>query len=99
MEPWPAIAGELSRLTGLKFSPGPPDQRVAGGSINRCYRWPTGSGPVFVKVAASVAASMLEAEADGLAELASAHAVRRDLPGVPLTWRTESSDPWSWPIG
>jgi len=76
MEPWPAIAGELSRLTGLKFSPGPPDQRVAGGSINRCYRWPTGSGPVFVKVAASAAASMLEAEADGLAELASAHAVR-----------------------
>ena len=75
MESWAAIARELSRLTGLKFS-AEPGERVAGGSINRCHRWPTGSGPVFVKVAASAAASMLEAEADGLAELASANAVR-----------------------
>jgi protein-ribulosamine 3-kinase len=75
MEPWPALAGELMRLTGRTFSP-EPAQRVAGGSINRCYRWPTGSGPVFVKVAASLAAPMLEAEADGLAELARAQAVR-----------------------
>jgi fructosamine-3-kinase len=75
MEPWAAIAGELSRLTGLKLSP-EPGERVAGGSINRCYRWRTGSGPVFVKVAASGAASMLEAEAGGLAELARAQAVR-----------------------
>lgn len=75
MEPWAAIAGELSRLTGLEFPP-EPAQRVTGGSINRCYRWPTGSGPAFVKVAASTAASMLEAEAAGLAELAGAQAVR-----------------------
>lgn len=75
MESWPAVAGELTRLTGLEFSP-EPAQRVAGGSINRCYRWPTGTGPLFVKVAASAAASMLEAEAAGLAELARARAVR-----------------------
>jgi fructosamine-3-kinase len=70
-----AIAGELTRLTGLEFSP-EPAERVAGGSINRCLRWPTGSGPVFVKVAESLHASMLEAEAAGLAELARAQAVR-----------------------
>jgi protein-ribulosamine 3-kinase len=75
MEPWAAIAGELSRLTGLRFPP-EPGERVAGGSINRCFRWRTGSGPVFVKVAPGGAASMLEAEADGLAELAGAQAVR-----------------------
>ena len=75
MEPWAAVAGELTRLTGLEFSPGPA-QRVAGGSINRCYRWTSGSGPVFVKVAAGAAGSMLEAEAAGLAELARAGAVR-----------------------
>ena len=75
MEPWAAIAGELTHLTGLEFLPGPAP-RLSGGSINRCYRWPTGSGPAFVKVAASTAASMLEAEAAGLAELAGAQAVR-----------------------
>ncbi len=73
--PSAAIAAELTLLTGLKFAP-EPGQRVAGGSINRCYRWPTGSGPVFVKLAAGTAAAMLEAEAAGLAELAAAQALR-----------------------
>ena len=75
MESWAAVAEELTLLTGLRFAP-EPGQRVAGGSINRCYRWTTGSGPVFVKVAGAAAASMLEAEAAGLAELARARAVR-----------------------
>ena len=75
MESWSAIAAELTRLTGTSFGPGP-EARVAGGSINRCYRWPTGSGPVFLKVADGAAAAMLEAEAAGLAELARARAVR-----------------------
>ncbi|HUL47417.1 MAG TPA: fructosamine kinase family protein [Steroidobacteraceae bacterium] len=70
-----SVAGELTRLTGLELSP-EPAERVAGGSINRCYRWPSRSGPIFVKVAESAASSMLEAEAAGLAELARAHAVR-----------------------
>jgi len=75
MEPWAAVAGELTCLTGLGLS-AEPAERVAGGSINRCYRWPSGSGPIFVKVADSGASSMLQAEADGLAELARAQAVR-----------------------
>lgn len=75
MEPWAPIAGELTRLTGLEFSP-EPARGVAGGSVNRCFNWPTGSGAAFVKVAPSLTASMLEAEAAGLAELARAQALR-----------------------
>jgi fructosamine-3-kinase len=75
MESWAAVAAELTRLAGTSFGPAP-ERRVAGGSINRCYRWPSGSGAVFVKVAAAAAADMLEAEAAGLAELARARAVR-----------------------
>jgi protein-ribulosamine 3-kinase len=75
MENWAAIAAELTLLIGSSFAP-EPGPRVAGGSINRCYRWPTGSGPVFVKVGGSAATAMLEAEAAGLAELARAQAVR-----------------------
>jgi fructosamine-3-kinase len=70
-----AVAAELTLLTGTGFGP-EPERRVAGGSINRCYRWPTRSGPVFVKVAEGAVAAMLEAEAEGLAELARARAVR-----------------------
>jgi fructosamine-3-kinase len=75
MESWAAVAAELTRLTGTSFAP-EPEARVAGGSINRCYRWPTGSGPVFLKLAGGGAAAMLEAEAAGLSELARARAVR-----------------------
>lgn len=88
MESWAAVAEELTLLTGLKFAP-EPGQRAAGGSINRCYRWTSGSGPVFVKVAGSAAASMLEAEAAGLAELARADAVR--VPRVLACGRTRAS--------
>ena len=75
METWAAVAAELTRLTGTSFGP-EPEGRVSGGSINRCYRWPSLSGPVFLKVAGGGAAAMLEAEAAGLAELARARAVR-----------------------
>jgi fructosamine-3-kinase len=75
MENWAAVAAQLTLLTGASFGPGP-GQRVAGGSINRCYRWPSATGPVFVKVASGAAAAMLEAEAEGLTELARARAVR-----------------------
>ncbi|HEX4618818.1 MAG TPA: fructosamine kinase family protein [Steroidobacteraceae bacterium] len=88
MESWAAIAAELTRLAGRDFA-AEPAQRVAGGSINRCYRWPSGAGPVFVKVAASAAAPMLEAEAAGLAELAGAQAVR--VPRVLACGRTDAA--------
>jgi fructosamine-3-kinase len=88
MESWAAIAAELTRLAGRDFA-AEPAQRVAGGSINRCYRWPSGAGSVFVKVAASAAAPMLEAEAAGLAELAGAQAVR--VPRVLACGRTDAA--------
>jgi len=75
MEPWAGVAAELSRLAQRSFAR-EPGERVAGGSISRCYRWASLSGPVFVKVGAGEAASTLEAEAAGLAELARAAAVR-----------------------
>ncbi len=88
MESWAPLAQQLRLLTGLEFAP-EPEQRVAGGSINRCYRWTSGSGAVFVKVAGPLAASMLEAEAAGLVELARAHAVR--VPRVLACGRARAS--------
>jgi protein-ribulosamine 3-kinase len=75
VDSWAAIGAELERVTGLRCAP-EPAERVAGGSINRCYRWLTGSGALFVKVAARADLPMLQAEADGLAELGRARALR-----------------------
>ena len=50
--------------------------RVHGGSINECHRLETGRGPLFVKLADARLRTMLDAEADGLSELAAATAVR-----------------------
>ncbi|HLY52617.1 MAG TPA: fructosamine kinase family protein [Steroidobacteraceae bacterium] len=75
MQPFAAVAAEIDRLTGLGCA-GRPAQRLAGGSINDCYRWPTRGAPLFVKVAGRAAAPMLEAEAEGLAELEQARALR-----------------------
>jgi protein-ribulosamine 3-kinase len=75
MEPFAAVAAGITRLTHLKCAPEPAG-RVAGGSINRSYRWETEAGPVFVKVAGRAALAALEAEAAGLDELARARAVR-----------------------
>jgi protein-ribulosamine 3-kinase len=75
MEPLAGVAAEISRLAGLTCA-AQPERRVAGGSINHCYRWPTSAAPLFVKVASHTALPMLEAEAAGLDELAGAHALR-----------------------
>lgn len=75
MEPFAALAAEINRLAGARCAP-LPEQRVAGASINTCYRWPAGGGALFVKVAARAALPMLEAEAEGLAELERAQALR-----------------------
>jgi fructosamine-3-kinase len=51
--------------------------RVAGGSINECYRWLGTEGTaIFLKVATVCEHAMFEAEAAGLGELAAANAVR-----------------------
>lgn len=51
-------------------------RRVEGGCINECFRYETGLGPAFVKVASAHRLAMFEAEAAGLEELQAAHAVR-----------------------
>lgn len=75
MEPLAALAAEISRLAGVRCAQRP-ESRLAGGSIHACYRWPTAGAPLFVKVATSLARESLEAEAEGLAELESARALR-----------------------
>ena len=65
----------LEAATGLRLSDAP--RRVgAGGGFADCQRWDGDAGPVFVKVAPLACAAMLEAEAAGLRELASADALR-----------------------
>lgn len=73
--PWRAIARELSRQLGTSVREESAN-RVHGGSINECHRLETGRGPLFLKLADARRRAMLEAEAEGLAELASAAAVR-----------------------
>jgi protein-ribulosamine 3-kinase len=70
-----ALAAELQALSGLPCAAAPAAS-VSGGSINRCYRWPAGAHSLFVKVAAESRAGMLTAEAEGLAALAAAGALR-----------------------
>ena len=53
-----------------------PDASVGGGCIAESWRWRAGSGCAFVKVLPAADAALLEAEADGLAELAASDAVR-----------------------
>ena len=68
-------AAALEAATGLRFR-ATPRALGAGGGFANCQRWESDRGPVFVKVAPVSRAAMLEAEADGLRELAGANAVR-----------------------
>jgi len=70
-----ALARALAAELGVTVD-GAPASRVHGGSINECYRWESARGPLFVKLAAARLRAMLEAEAQGLRELATAAAVR-----------------------
>jgi fructosamine-3-kinase len=72
---WAVLAEALSRATGDRVH-STPAARVHGGCINESFRWESSSGPLFVKVAEAAKLAMLEAEADGLRELAQANAVR-----------------------
>jgi fructosamine-3-kinase len=68
-------AAALFSATGRRVA-AEPDASVGGGSINDCYRWASDQGPLFVKLASRERLGMFEAEAEGLAELAAAHALR-----------------------
>jgi protein-ribulosamine 3-kinase len=69
------IAGALAAQLGATVHPASAG-RVHGGSINECHRLESGGGPLFLKLADADRREMLEAEAEGLRELAAARAVR-----------------------
>jgi fructosamine-3-kinase len=79
MERFAAIGRELRRLSGVRCA-AQPERRIAGGSIHEAYAWRTQSGRFFVKVAPPTGIGALESEADGLAVLSTARALR--VPGV-----------------
>ena len=70
-----AVAVQLSASLGIPVD-AKPQRRIAGGCINACYLWRGGAGPLFVKVAASRDLAAYEAEAEGLAALREAGALR-----------------------
>jgi fructosamine-3-kinase len=70
-----ALAGALGRRVADA-----PGAAVHGGCINRCWRWETESGPVFLKEATADRLDMFEAERDGLLELRAAGALRVPAP-------------------
>jgi len=70
-----ALAAALGGALGRQVADAPATE-VHGGCINRCWRWETSAGPVFVKEAPASRLAMLEAERDGLLELRAAAAVR-----------------------
>jgi fructosamine-3-kinase len=88
LEELEAVAAAISAAAQLRCQ-STPERSVSGGSINTCYQWRTDKRLLFVKVAAASVAHSFEAEADGLRELASAHAVR--VPEVVAVGATENS--------
>jgi fructosamine-3-kinase len=70
-----SLAAALSRALGTEVAAGS-ERSVGGGSINSCARLESGLGPLFVKYGDPSSLEMFQAEADGLAELANARAVR-----------------------
>jgi protein-ribulosamine 3-kinase len=73
--PLAALAAHLAGTIDVQVAP-LPDTRVRGGCINECYRWDSGAGPLFVKLAMPGSLPVFEAEAAGLRELALADAIR-----------------------
>src|SRR5262252_7078988 len=79
MESFAALAREIAVLTGTACADAP-ERTVAGGSINTCYYWASGLGPMFVKVGPRASHAAFTAEVDGLRELRATRALR--VPGV-----------------
>lgn len=82
------VAEAISAQIGARCAPRP-EQSVSGGSINTCYQWRYEAGLLFVKIAQPSGADMLQAEAEGLNELAGANAVR--VPKVMAQGVTEAA--------
>ena len=71
---WQSLYQAISAATGDKLS-SPAVENVGGGCINQAYRVRTDSKDYFVKLNDKNLADMFVAEAEGLAELASAKAI------------------------
>jgi fructosamine-3-kinase len=87
---WQAVAANLSRALGKavvveRATP------LGGGCINSAARLDTSAGPFFVKLNGADRAAMFEAEAAGLAELATARALR--VP-APIACGADASRAW-----
>src|ERR1700733_11620059 len=70
-----AVARELGALTGLRLAP-QPQARLKGGSLSECYAWEAGTQRIFVKLAPRAGLAALDAEAQGLEELAGTQALK-----------------------
>ena len=70
-----SLAAALSRTLGCEVVAGS-ERRVGGGSINSCSRFESARGSIFVKHGEADSLDMFQAEAEGLAELSRARAVR-----------------------
>lgn len=75
MPEWQAIFETLGGR-GIDITPNTAPRPVGGGDISRAWRVATASGPIFVKTVDAAAFDMLDAEAEGLLELARAEALR-----------------------
>lgn len=76
---WQTVQGTIAAATGSECTLSQP-RGVGGGCINSAYTVEAGSETWFVKVNDEHQLPMFEAEADGLAELAGAGAVRVPAP-------------------
>jgi len=79
MTDWGAIARHISETSGETFDPQDP-HRVGGGCINTAVTLCDGERCYFVKLSNADRLDMFEAEAEGLAELAAAEAIRVPVP-------------------
>lgn len=79
MNQWDDIAAAVAAATGAPFTVRA-GQPVAGGCINQAYRLRGDGVDYFVKLNDANALDMFEAEAEGLAEMASADAIRVPRP-------------------
>ncbi|MHB1238941.1 MAG: fructosamine kinase family protein [Gammaproteobacteria bacterium] len=76
---WLAVAAQLTAVTGVTFATYRA-QPLGGGCINAAYRLEDGRRRYFVKINTAARASMFEAEADGLREIARSATVRVPKP-------------------
>lgn len=90
MSDWPELADALKHQ-GIEVNPGERPQAINGGDISAAWKIRARNGPVFLKTGPAEFADIFSAEAEGLAELAAASALR--VPAV-LAQGSHGSDAW-----